>query len=307
MSEPNYLSIEIGGTKLQLIIYTGSGIIVEQWRIAINREEGSEGILNHIKNVHSQLPENIRLAGVGVGFGGPVDVLSGRIGVSHQISGWKGFNLGGWLNNLFGVPVKVDNDANVAALGEAYYGAGKGHSTVFYITLGSGVGGGMVQNGLLYHGRQPGESEVGQLRMVSDGTTFESLCSGWAVDGQIRESVLRNPESYLATLSKSSPQIGGEARYLLPAYEAGCPVAAEILRKLSMHIAWGLSHVTHLFHPDVLILGGGLSHLGETLRDLVSGQLQTFVMKAFHPIPKVELSFLKEQAVPMGALVLVTG
>jgi glucokinase len=307
MSEPNYLSIEIGGTKLQLVIYTGSGVIVQQWRIAIDREQGSEGILNHIRNIKNEISGDVALSGIGVGFGGPVDIATGRIGTSHQISGWKGFGLGDWLRSLFGVPVKIDNDANVAALGEAHHGAGRGHNTVFYVTLGSGSGGGLVQNGTLYHGRQPGESEIGHLRMSAEGATFESLCSGWAVDRQVRAAVTQNPVSYLATLAHSAGQSGGEARFLVQAYSAGCEVATEILDQLAANVAWGLSHVTHLFHPDVLIIGGGLSHLGKPLQEKVSERLEHFVMKAFLPAPTVELSLLGEQVVPMGALVLIAG
>ncbi|TLV03333.1 ROK family protein [Dyadobacter luticola] len=305
MTEPNYLSIEIGGTKLQLIIYSRSGEIVKHWRIAINQEEGSEGILKHIQQVHSEIPGDVALSGVGVGFGGPVDIVTGQIGVSHQISGWKGFGLGDWLRNLFGVPVKIDNDANVAALGEAHHGAGKGQETVFYVTLGSGAGGGLVQNGKLYHGRQPGEAEIGHLRL-SPTATFESLCSGWAVDRQIRAAVMQNPGSHLATLSHAAHGFGGEARHLLPAHAAGCEIATEIIDQLAMNVAWGLSHVTHLFHPDVLIIGGGLSHLGATLQEKVSERLEGFVMKAFLPAPKVELAFLGEMVVPVGALALIS-
>src|SRR5262249_30550333 len=135
---------------------------------------------------------------IGVGFGGPVNWKTGRICRSHQIEGWSEFDLAGWLRQLASVPVFVDNDANVAALGEARHGAGLGFDPVFYVTLGSGVGGGLVVNGKIYHGSVPGEAEIGHIRLERNGTTVESRCSGWAVDARIRELVKKEPVSLLA-------------------------------------------------------------------------------------------------------------
>jgi glucokinase len=163
----------------------------------------------------------------------------------------------------------VENDANVAALAEAVAGAGTDYANVFYITLGSGVGGGLVVDGRLYHGALPGETEVGHLRLDRSGTTLESRCSGWAVDGRIREAVRQHPGSVLAQLvGDTSP---GEARFLYPALERSDPLAQSILHETSADLAFGLSHVVHLLHPEVIILGGGLSLLGEPLRAAVLG------------------------------------
>jgi glucokinase len=239
---------------------------------------------------------------VGVGFGGPVDWQTGRIATSHQVKGWSGFGLGDWLTGLLGCPAFVENDANVATLAEAVAGAGTPYANVFYITLGSGVGGGLVVNGRLYHGALPGETEVGHLRLDRDGTTLESRCSGWAVDGRIREAVGQHPGSTLAqSVGAASP---GEARFLAPALERGDPLAQSILRETAADLAFGLSHVAHLLHPEVIILGGGLSLLGEPLRAAVGAQLPPLLMESFRPGPAITTARLGEDAVPVGALVL---
>src|SRR5882724_3464993 len=138
------LGIEIGGTKLQLVLGE-RGKIKERRRLTVEPRLGAEGIREQIKKA---LPEfGGSIGAVGVGFGGPVDWKTGRIYRSHQIEGWSEFDLGSWLRELTRTPVRVDNDANVAALGEALHGAGKGLNPVFYVTLGSGVGGGLVLNG----------------------------------------------------------------------------------------------------------------------------------------------------------------
>src|SRR5262245_31713845 len=139
----HFLGIEIGGTKLQLVLGGTSAKIHKRIRFGVATSGGSARIR---KQIEGALPELIRgktITGVGVGFGGPVDWQSGVICRSHQIEGWADFNLAGWLRKLTGAPVAVDNDANVAALGEATWGAGRGFNSVFYVTLGSGVGGGL--------------------------------------------------------------------------------------------------------------------------------------------------------------------
>src|SRR5262252_586167 len=151
------VGIEIGGTKLQLVLGDERGKIQTRRKLSVEREQGAEGIRRQIKSCLPELAQGRELSALGVGFGGPVDWHTGKICRSHQIEGWSEFDLGGWLRQLAGVPVQVDNDANVAALGEAVHGAGGGFNPVFYVTLGSGVGGGFVVNREIYHGAKPGE------------------------------------------------------------------------------------------------------------------------------------------------------
>ena len=146
----NYVGIEIGGTKLQVVL--GDEVIRARRTLSVDAAKGAAGIRQQIEEALEELTSDLPIRAVGVGFGGPVDWKSGKICRSHQIEGWSDFDLGGWLKKLTGKPVLVDNDANVAALGEARHGAGAGFNPVFYVTLGSGVGGGLVVDGKIYHG-----------------------------------------------------------------------------------------------------------------------------------------------------------
>jgi len=296
------LGIEIGGTKLQLVLGDASGKILEAQRLSVIPELGATGIRDQIQRALPDLLAGRKLTAVGVGFGGPVDWRTGKIARSHQIEGWSGFDLAGWLRELTGAPAAVDNDANVAALGEAACGAGVGFDPVFYATLGSGVGGGLVLGGKIYHGATPGESELGHVRLDRDGTTLESRCSGWAVDARIRELKARHPQGLLARLSASS--VGGEATHLAEAFRQGDADARCILEETAADLAFGLSHVVHLFHPAAIILGGGLSKVGEPVRKAVDVALSPLLMAVFHPAPLVRLTALGENAVPTGALLL---
>src|SRR5579859_6999238 len=296
-----FVGIEIGGTKLQIVLGDSSGKIHARARFAVEKEKGASGIREKIEDSLPRLLKDAPVEAIGVGFGGPVNWSTGRICRSHHIEGWSEFDLSGWLGELSDLKVNVDNDANVAALGEARQGAGKGFAPVFYVTLGSGVGGGLVVGGAIYHGAKPGEAEIGHVRLDRRGTIVESRCSGWAVDRRLREFKLANPAAPLSRLLGNVE--GSEATQLGRALSDDNPDARRILAETAEDLAFGLSHVVHLFHPQIIVLGGGLSGLGEPLRACVEGALKGFVMETFAPGPPIALAALGEDAVPTGALV----
>lgn len=341
-----FIGIEIGGTKLQLVAGEAGGRIIVRRRLAVQKVRGGEGIREQIAHALPELLAAHQPIAIGVGFGGPVDHETGRIATSHQIAGWSGFELGEWLHEQTGLRARVDNDANVAALGEALAGAGRNLNPVFYVTMGSGVGGGLVVDGKIYHGARPGESEIGHLRLDKSGTIVEQRCSGWAVDRRIREAIEGDPDSELAKLVRDSVlpaasrqkdsgertlmnviksgalvgaeelkpncrqaagntlSAGGEARWLAPAFAAGDSLARKILDEVAENLAFALSHVVQLMHPATIVLGGGLSLIGEPLRFTVAQHLRRFIMEVFGEGPSVQLASLGEDAVPMGALLL---
>ncbi|HEV7350912.1 ROK family protein [Telluribacter sp.] len=295
------VGIEIGGTKIQVVTGEADGLIRERFRFEVDKEKGAQGIRETIEQVLRALPAFP--TAIGVGFGGPVNRATGRIATSHQIAGWSGFDIVTWLHELTGAKVKVENDANVAALGEAQCGAGKNYDHVFYSTLGSGVGGGMVNYGKLFHSASPGEAEIGHLRLDKEGATLESCCSGWALDRLIRNRIPALPES--SALKKAiGSATSQEARYLSTALLEEDPAAWAILNQYADDLAFGLSHVVHLFHPDIIILGGGVSLLGEPLLRAVRQALPGYIVPVFQPVPVIALSQLGEDVVPTGALLL---
>jgi glucokinase len=160
-----------------------------------------------------------------------------------------------------------------------------------------------VVNGELYHGAAPGEVELGHIRLERDGTIVEDRCAGWGVDRRIRREVANAPESELARLLQGKPE-GGEAKQLGAALAAGDPLAQSILNESMREYAFALSHAVHIVHPEIIVLGGGLSLIGERMRAAVAESLNGFLMDAFLPGPKVVLSALGEDVVPVGALAL---
>jgi len=296
-----YLGIEIGGTKFQAVIGDSDAKIIDRYRAHVDRNYGGAGIRKEIGKAIAHL-DRYKPVSIGLGFGGPVDFEKGKVCTSHQIDGWNNFPIGPWLKKISGLPAQVDNDANVAALAEALKGAGKNKERVFFITLGSGMGGGMVLNGKIYHGEKPGESEIGLMAFDRNGNNMESQCCGWSVDRKIREHTKSNPKGILAKITKG--MTGGEAKYLITAIEKGDNEATEILDKTADNIAFAISYVVLLFHPKTIIIGGGLSLMGEPLLKRINESLPKYVAPAFHPVPKVKIAGLGEDVVCIGALFL---
>lgn len=296
-----YLGIEIGGTKLQLVVGTEEAEIIERHGYMVDGEQGAKGIKKQIRQALDKTHLH-SVAAIGIGFGGPVDFNTGKIFTSYQVSGWGDFVIQDWLEKESGIPVWIDNDANVAALGESLHGAGRDFAKVFYITMGSGVGAGLVLGRQIYHGARCTEAEFGHIRLDKEGRTVESSCSGWAVDEKIRRYAFDNPGSLLSGLTRGYSR--GEARVLGDALKTGDKAAREILEQTADDFSFALSHAVHLLNPDTVIIGGGLSLVGEALRILIEKKLPGYLMDVLRPGPAIQLSTLKEDAVPVGALCL---
>lgn len=217
-----FLGVEIGGTKLQLGVGDAQGRLRVLLRQDVRRAAGAHGILRQIATTAPDLIARHRVRGIGVGFGGPVDLGTGRAVKSHQIAGWDGFPVRQWFARQFRLPVAIENDQNLAAWAEARRGAGRGKRRVFYVTVGTGVGGGLVLDGQIVTGRY-GAAEIGHMRVPVGGrvVTIESLTAGLAL------------EQKRTTLARS-------ARYL----------------------GLAIANVIALVNPEVVIVGGGVTRAG---------------------------------------------
>src|SRR5262245_38133945 len=190
-----YLGIEIGGTKLQLGLGPGDGTLFGRWRGGVDLAAGGEGIRRTIlvavpELLGSARVDRARLRAVGIGFGGPVDDARRWVITSHQVDGWDDFPLADWLTERLGLPAAIGNDADVAGLAEALYGAGQGLSPVFYVTIGSGIGGGLVIDGAICRGCGRGAAEVGHLVVATgpngERVILERVASGWGIGESAR-------------------------------------------------------------------------------------------------------------------------
>ncbi len=312
-----YLGIEIGGTKLQLGLGRGDGVIAALWRGTVNPADGGEGIR---KQIVAALPELLakasldrgHLTGVGIGFGGPTDDATRTVIKSHQIAGWDGFPLADWISDLVGVPAVLCNDADVAGLAEALFGAGKGLSPVFYITVGSGIGGGLIIDGQIYRGLGRGAAEIGHLQVYASGVErdhymmpLEHVASGWAI-GRAGRARLEAwfVDTPLRLLAGGDPQkVTGHMVGLAAA--RGDERALDIIANARNALAHAIRQVIVLLCPKRVVIGGGVSLIGE---ELLFEPLRRVVAKEVFPpfgdLTDIVPAALGEEVVVHGALAL---
>jgi glucokinase len=315
-----FLGIEIGGTKLQLGLGTGDGTLAGFWRGGVEVAAGPEGIRHQIAKAvpqllaQSQIPRS-QLVGIGIGFGGPVDDATHTIIKSHQIEGWDNFPLEKWISDLVGLSAVLGNDADVAGLAEALFGAGKGLSPIFYITVGSGIGGGLIINGEIYRGCGRGAAEIGHLEVYYDDwpakppeqtVILENMASGWAVAKRAAYFLKREAphKSLVHELVKGNGR-NLTAVHVAQAAEQGDEFAQDLLDDTLTVLADAIRQVIVLLCPRRIIIGGGVSLFGEKilfkpLRKLVAKR----VFKPFADCYDIVPAALGEEVVVHGALAL---
>jgi glucokinase len=321
MTEPLFLGIEIGGTKLQLGLGRGDGRLLALDRRLVDPARGAEGILREIVDRFGPLVRGIdrepaTVKAVGIGFGGPVDVEGGVVTTSHQVSGWDKFALVDWVRRALGIHVvALQNDADTAGLAEARFGARVGYSPVLYVTIGSGIGGGLIIDGQIYRGSGSGAVEIGHLWVTpkngTDGSPrrLEDVASGWAITRSARtvvEQVVaeRRQDETLLRLADGNPE-SVTTRTVAQAASEGDRVALELLDAAADALAQGLGHAVTLLAPRRVILGGGVSLIGETLwLAPIRRRLNQLVFPPFREGLEVVAATLGEEVVVHGALAL---
>jgi glucokinase len=317
-----YLGIEIGGTKLQLGLGEGDGVLAGLWRARVDVAQGPEGIRRQITEGVPELlakagVDRSRVRGVGIGFGGPVDDTTQTVIKSHQIEGWDDFPLATWIGELLGWPAVLGNDADVAGLAEALFGAGKGLSPIFYITIGSGIGGGLILNGEIYRGMGRGAAEIGHLAMrhhvlaglgaeLEQVEILEQLASGWGIAEKVNRFVWQDgARGSLLRHVAESEQRPLTSEDVAEAARQGDATAIRFLDRTWLYLAEAICNVIALLCPRRIIIGGGVSLMGDALlfqplRALVAEH----VFKPFKGCYHIVSAALGEEVVVHGALAL---
>lgn len=283
-----FLGIEIGGTKLQLGVGPGDGhTFVDFVRLDVDIARGGAGIRDQIATVGPELVRNHGVRRVGYGFGGPVFGSRGVVQTSHQVAGWDQFPLVEWTQKQLGVPTRLGNDCDVAALAEATYGAGREARTVFYITVGTGIGGGLVIDRKIHGTDRPAAAEIGHLRPGLEATTahstVESRAAGPAIAARVQRWLTELVDENLVNASARQllNLVNGQIAKLTTKQIAEAAVQGNVLARKSYHdattvLGWAIAQMMTLVAPDMVIVGGGVSLVGDEvffapLRESVDG------------------------------------
>jgi len=302
------IGVDIGGTQLRAALYPEEGMAPVQ--LATTPTQGPEGepLDRLLGLIGSILPASGRVAKIGVGVAGPINPVSGVVYRCPNISGWECLPLAEIIEKRFGIPTALGNDANLAALGEWKYGAGIGHHDLVYLTISTGVGGGVISGDRLLVGGRGIAAEVGHITVDPDGPLcgcghrghLEAFSSGTGIVNYIREELERGRPSILAGMEEQL-----NAAQVADAADAGDPLAAEAYQRAGTYLGRGVADMLHLYDPTIVILGGGVIRAGDLILRPMRAAMETSVMSPqYLENLVVTTAQLGGQAGLIGALVL---
>ena len=275
------LAIDIGGTKFSIAAFDGDRMVRRESH-ATDAAGGRVWMLEQLERIVGNWRRDLTFERCGIGFGGPVNFAAQRVVLSTHVSGWSDFNLCGFVREVSGAPAVMDNDANVGAVGEARFGVGKGYSPVFYMTLSTGIGGGIYEDGRVWRGADSYAGEIGHLSIRPDGPEclcgargcFERLCCGLWLErdhGRPAEELMRN---------------------------------ADFVSRYVIDLALGLKAAIMLLNPQRVVIGGGIAKAGDRLflplRQELRRQITSWSGARIDCVP----AYLGDESVLYGALSL---
>ena len=312
-----YIGIDIGGMSIKGGLVTENGELVLKQSIVTRPTANEDVIIDDIHKLICSLLENkglheYQLSGVGIGVPGTVDGENGRVRFTPNIN-FKNTPLVEKLSARFQYkfPIRISNDANCAALGEAVWGGGGGVSDSITVTLGTGVGTGFYISGKLFEGVGGAGTEGGHIVIKTGGEKcgcgrrgcWEAYAAAPALIRQVEAAIAKNPDSVLAEIAKEETGVTGKT--VFEAVEKGCPVAAKVLKKYVSYVGDGLVNLVNIFRPKVIIMGGGVSMAGDALIKPLQRyvSLHSFASK-YSPKTKIVQAKLGNDAGIMGAATL---
>ncbi len=315
MSKPRLVGVDLGGTKIYSLVATPEGQVLGEDRRQTPASQGPDAVAEElIASIRQALNEAgasaDEVAGVGISAPGPLDPIRGVILSAPNLPGWSNVPLAAIVADKLGVPTILENDAAAACYGEYRFGAGQGCRHVVYVTLGTGIGGGIIIDRRLYGGASGAAGEVGHVIIDEDGPPcncgnrgcLEALASGTAIAREAAAALEAGRSPVLAELT------GGRSPTAELVYQAalrGDDVSREILERAGRYLGLGLAGLLNCFNPEALILGGGLAGLG----DLYLGPARRVAREtAFRQaVADVKISVAKsgERAGALGAATLI--
>lgn len=286
--------IDVGGTTVKCGLFKTDGVLVEKWEIPTRTENnGSEIVPDVAKTIEEKLAEkNIskeEVDGIGIGVPGPVNAEGDVIAAVNLFWGYK--KLSKELNELTGLTVKVGNDANVAALGEAWKGAAAGAKNVILVTLGTGVGGGIIVDGKIVAGHHGAGGEIGHANVMHDETeTCNCGNKGCLEQYTSATGIVRLAKQELA--SSEEPSVLREekelsAKAVLDGYKSGDALSLRVMDKVGEILGGALAMFTAVVDPETIVIGGGVSKAGQPLVDCIASHYKKYAFSACRETPIV--------------------
>ncbi len=281
------LGVDLGGTKI------GTGVVDQDGTVRCSdvqptlADEGPEAVIDRIIAGAQRALDHAGLAhkdvcSIGIGAPGPLDIPQGLLLEPPNLPGWHNVPLRQIVQERLGVPTYLENDANAAAVGEYLYGAGRDTRDMVYVTVSTGIGGGLILDGHIYHGVSGGAGEIGHMTILPDGPRcgcgnrgcLEALASGTAIAREAHDLVARGVPTAVAREADQEVT----AKQVVDAMHEGDPYAQQIVAQAMFYLGIGVANLVNLFNPERIVIGGGLAALGD---DLLGPVRRAIALRAF--------------------------
>lgn len=306
------IGLDLGGTNLKYGIASEDGTILHSGLMKSGSDVSGQRVVDTMADAAEEClrvakEKRLEIGSIGVGCPGSIDIETGRsLGPTAHIPDWEGMPIAEQIRARCRLPVFADNDANTMAYAEYRYGAGRGCRILVGVTLGTGVGGGIVIDGEIYHGGRFNAAEIGHVVVVADGHAcscgnrgcMELYCGAKAITRDTLAALEKGRESSLKSMDNLDPKAVFEA------YENGDALAKEIVERVVFYLSAGLTSVVNVLNPDVLVIGGGISQAGYYLVDLVREQILSRVMKSEKKFLKIARAELVNEAGLLGSALM---
>lgn len=312
------IGIDLGGTTAKFAILNQQGEAQAKWSIKTDISKGGANIVPDIIESIKQQLELSQLStedfmGIGMGSPGTVNRADGTVIGAYNLN-WKTLQpIRQQIEAAFGLPFFIDNDANVAALGEQWVGAGNNEPDVAFITLGTGVGGGLVSDGNLLHGAMDAAGEIGHLTIETNGYActcgkkgcLEQYTSATGIVRMARDMAVtfENESSQLKRQIKSGQVV--DAKMVFDLAKKDDELAIKVVDRAAVYLGIALGNVANLLNPSTIVLGGGVSKAGQFLADKVTNEIQPFLFPTIREVTKIKIAELGNDAGVIGAASLV--
>ncbi len=313
------IGIDVGGTNVKIALVDDKGKIIYSNSVPTYAQMGYEYTVNNIKQAIRDLMKETNtkpsdIQGIGFDFPGQVDYKTGVVKLAPNIPGWVNVPIAKMIEDEFHIPTRIDNDVRCAALGELKFGAGKGCENFVCITVGTGIGSGLVINGKLVRGAANAAGEIGHIKLqMQDGPIcgcgdtgcLEAFASGPSIVAMAQEYL----KSGKSTKFREMAGVDGEITpYIVAkAAEAGDPVAKRIFEKTGYYIGMGLVSVINLLNPEKVIIGGGVAEAGDLLLEPIRKTIKERAMVIAGNSVEIVPAELGNSAGVIGASMLVEG
>lgn len=310
-----YIGIDLGGTNIAVGIVNEKGNILAQTSTPTLASRPYTDLVKDMAGcILSVMSETgitqDEIESIGIGVPGVADQKDGVVIFCPNL-GWHNVPIRGELQKYINKPVLIDNDATVAGLAENYAGVSAGCQSSVFLTLGTGLGGGIIINGRPWSGAHGVGSEIGHMTLAVDGVPctcgndgcVERYCSATAIIRMARQAVQGYPDSLILKLAEGDPQ-KINARVVTDAAKAGDPTAVEVFDRFARYLAITINNIICFLDPEMIVLGGGVSKAGAFLLDKVRAQLPRYLLYKSLPQARVELARLGNEAGIIGAAML---